>query len=124
MTQFAAGSPEIVGPLLLILMPLAVAGRLMLPALSVHVPDADWFAPLVVNTTSGTQPSTPESASIPLKLTVTSEWFHPLASGPGEALALATGRVLSILTTGDVIVAELPAASLTTIFWLMFAPSV
>src|SRR5262245_51020313 len=122
MVQFAAGIPEIVGPLLLMLIPLAVAGRLTLPATSVHVPEADWFAPFVVSTTFGEQAAIPESVSAPVKFTATSVLFHPLALGAGEAVALATGKVLSMFTGGDVAVAELPAPSVTMTSRLTFAP--
>ncbi len=39
----------------------------------------------------------PERASEPLKLTVTSVLFQPLALGAGKTLTLAVGAVLSIL---------------------------
>src|SRR5438093_288596 len=53
----------------------------------------------------------PESASRPLKLTVSSVLFHPAALGCGAAAVCTVGGALSILTAGEVNVAVLPAAS-------------
>jgi hypothetical protein len=44
-----------VGPVLSILIPLAVAGALALPALSVQVPEADCPAPSLLRTTGALQ---------------------------------------------------------------------
>jgi hypothetical protein len=52
-----------------------------------------------------------ESASEPLKLTVTSPLFQPFAFGAGEADALAVGEVLSMLIPLTVAEALLPALS-------------
>jgi hypothetical protein len=55
----------------------------------------------------------PDRPSLPLKDTVTLELFQPFAFGPGEALALAVGAVLSMLIPLTVAGAlTLPALSL------------
>src|SRR5437870_1779279 len=96
------------------LMPLALVGRLTLPAISIQAPDADWFAPSVLSRTGAEQPAVPERLSAPVNVTVTSVLFHPLALGSGDTLAEATGALLSIFNAGDRRVAVLPAASDTT----------
>ena len=106
------------------LMPLAVAGALTLPALSVHVPEADCPAPSLLSVTSGSQFAIPDSPSEPPKLTVTSVLFHPLALGPGDALAPAVGGVLSILIPDWVSEAVLPALSSHVPVAVRLAPSV
>jgi hypothetical protein len=105
------------------LMLLAVAVALTFPALSVQVPEADWLAPSLLSVTGFVHEATPEPLSVPVKLTVTSVLFQPWAFGPGEALALAVGGVLSILTAGDVNVLLLPAASVTVTAPVTDAPS-
>src|SRR5215207_9374109 len=75
----------------------AAAGALTLPALSVHVPEADCAAPSLLKTTGAEQESRPDKLSEPVKLTVTSVLLQPLAFGPGAALALAVGTLLSTL---------------------------
>jgi len=90
-----------VGAVLSMLMPEAVAGSLTLPALSVQVPEADWPAPSAARTAGAVQLAIPESASLPVNVTVTSVLFQPLAFAPGLALALAVGGVLSMLTECD-----------------------
>jgi len=76
----------------------------------------------VLSTTGAEQLAMPERLSVPLNVTVTSVLFQPLASGTGDAVAVATGAVLSIFTTGDVTVAELPAASVTVTVPVKFEP--
>jgi hypothetical protein len=83
------------------LIPLAVAGALSFPALSVQVPEADCPAPSELNVTGALQEAMPERASNPLKLTVTSVLFQPLAFGAGEGLALAVGAVASLFMVTD-----------------------
>lgn len=65
----------------------------------------------------------PDRLSVPVNITVTFVWFHPLALGGGDTLAEATGGVLSILTAGDVKVALLPAASVTVTVLVTLDPS-
>jgi hypothetical protein len=123
---FAAGvaAPNVsVGAVLSMLMLLAVAVALTFPALSVQVPEADWLAPSLLSVTGFVHEATPEPLSVPVKLTVTSVLFQPWAFGPGEALALAVGGVLSILTAGDWNVLLLPAASVTVTAPVTDAPS-
>ena len=94
------------------LIPLAVAGVLTFPALSVQSPLADWPAPSLERRTSGSQKSIPESPSEPEKCTVTSVLFQPLAFAAGVAFALAVGAVLSIWKAALVTAAALlPARS-------------
>src|SRR5262245_60041998 len=77
-------------------MPLCATGELVLPALSVHVPDDDvWPAPSVLTVTGLVQLSIPDRESLPLKVTVTFVLFQPLALAAGEAAAVAVGTVLS-----------------------------
>jgi hypothetical protein len=57
-------------------------------------------------------------------VTMTSVLFQPFASGAGDAVAVATGAVLSIFTAGEVNVAELPAASVTVTVPFTLEPSV
>lgn len=110
---FAAGErlPVIVGAVLSIWIPPAVAGAPVFPALSVHSPDADWPAPSEARTTGAAQVCTPDSPSLPVNDTVTSVLFHPLALGDGEADADALGGVLSMWIPPTVVEPELPAWS-------------
>ena len=66
---------EIVGGVLSMLRVKGVT--LMLPALSVHVPPADWPAPSLLSVAALVHVSMPDSASVPVKLTVTSVLFQP-----------------------------------------------
>ena len=100
-----------------------VAGALTFPATSVQVPDAIWFAPDAVNTTGGEHEAIPEPPSTPVKVTVTSVLFQPFAFGRGDAVAVTTGGVLSILSVCVVAVALLPAASVTVTVPLTYDPS-
>ncbi len=72
-------------------MSLAAAEALALPAWSVHVPAADWFAPSpnVIACVHAAMPDPP--ASVPLKLTTTSVLFQPLPFAAGARLAVAVG---------------------------------
>jgi hypothetical protein len=95
---------------ILILFTLAVL--LILPALSVQVPDADCPDPSVLKMTGAVQEAMPDPASVPLKLTVTFVLFQPLAFGAGKALALADGAILSIRTVTTLLAAlTFPALS-------------
>ena len=75
-----------------------LAVLLMLPALSVQVPDADCPDPSVLKVTGAVQDAMPDPASVPLKLTVTLALFQPLAFAAGVAIADADGAILSICT--------------------------
>lgn len=108
--QPGAGNPEITGGVLSMLTT-AVAGELILPALSVQVPETDCAAPSVVNRIGDVQKSIPERASVPVKDTVTLVLFQPLAFGRGEIVAVAVGGVLSIITVKVFGVSWLPALS-------------
>src|SRR5262245_51524492 len=118
-----AAAVGVVVAVLLILIPLIVAGRLTLPALSVHDPDADSFVPFVLRTIGAEQLAMPERLSVPEKATVTSVLYQPFEPGAGDAAADATGFPLSIFVDGETKFAVLPAASVTTIVPLMFSPS-
>jgi hypothetical protein len=85
------------GGVLSILMPLAEAVVLTLPATSVHVPVADNPAPSVLSVTGEVQVAIPDKASVPVKDTTTLVLFQPAALGAGVAAATAVGRVMSIL---------------------------
>jgi hypothetical protein len=85
------------------LMPVAIAGALTLPATSVQVPLADWPAPSVVNVIGAVQLAMPDKASAPLKVTVTLVLFQPAAFGAGDAAAAAVGAVRSILTVTEAV---------------------
>jgi hypothetical protein len=89
------------GGVLSMLMLLAVATALTLPALSVQVPLADSPAPSVLRTTGAVQLAIPERASVPVKVTVTFVLFQPAPFGAGEAAAVAEGGVMSILMVAD-----------------------
>jgi hypothetical protein len=101
-----------VGAVLSMLMPLLATGELVLPALSMHVPDDDvWAAPSLLTVTGLEQLSIPERESSPLKVTATLVLFQPLAFGTGEAATAAVGTVLSIFMPLTVADAEFPARS-------------
>jgi hypothetical protein len=86
------------GEVLSILMPVAETGELTCPTKSVHVPEGDVCpAPSVDTVTGALQNAIPDPASFPVKVTVTSVLFHPLAFADGLTLAVAVGAVLSIL---------------------------
>jgi hypothetical protein len=52
-----------------------------------------------------------DNASLPVKVTVTSELFQPFPLAGGAALALAVGAVLSMLIPLTVVLAVFPALS-------------
>ena len=72
-----------------------------LPALSVQEPDTDWLAPCVLTVVGGEQLAMPEVESIPVKVTVTEELFHPYVSGIGASVPPTTGGVVSRLIVTD-----------------------
>jgi len=82
------------------------------------------LAPSFVSVAAGEQLPMPESASVPVKLTVTFVLFQPRAFACGEAAACAMGGVLSIFTTGEMKVDVFPATSVTVTLPLTEAPSV
>src|SRR5437660_173540 len=82
----------------------------VLPALSVTVPVTLWPAPSPSVVGAG-QEATPESASLQVKLTVTSVLFQPLALGAGLGEALMLGAVLSMLMPLTAAAAVFPALS-------------
>ena len=94
-----------------------------LPARSVAAPLTFWSPPSVVAVTGGGQATTPESASLQAKLTVTSPEFQPLALAAGNREAISEGDVLSTLSV-TLAVAVLPAWSLAVPVMTCSAPSV
>ena len=99
----------------------------MLSALSLHVPDPDWFMPSTLFVIGASQLAMPDRLSFPLKVTVTSVLFQPKALGGTSRAALAVGLALSMLMllTADES-AALPATStqLPVFVTVWFAPSV
>ena len=69
------------------------------------------MVPSVLSVAGAVQKSIPDRLSVPVKLTTTLVLFQPFALGPGDALALAVGGVLSMLMPVWVFEAELPALS-------------
>jgi hypothetical protein len=108
--QPAAGIPEINGGVLSMLT-IAFAGELIFPALSVQVPETDWPAPSAVKVIGTVQEAIPESASAPVKDTVTFVLFQPRAFGTGTIVSVAVGGVSSIATVKVLGVSWLPALS-------------
>src|SRR5437667_6673426 len=107
-------------------MPVTDATSLTLSALSLHVPDADWFVPSPLFVMGASQLAMPDRLSFPLKVTVTSVLFQPNALG-GSHAALAVGLVLSMLMLLTVDgSAALPATStqLPVLVTVWLAPSV
>jgi hypothetical protein len=96
---------------------------MVLPALSVAVPEAVWLAPLFDSVVGPGHVSVPDSASAQLKLMVTSELFHPAAFGAGVAVGKMLGETLSRFTVA-VVVAVLPAKSVAVPVIDWPAPSV
>src|SRR5258708_30855565 len=84
---------------------------LTFPALSVQVPEAERLVPSALRVTGASQWSIPESVSAPVNVTVTLVLFQPFALGPGEAVAVVVGGVLSILMLFAVADAGFPATS-------------
>ena len=99
------------GLVLSMLIPLAAAGALVLPARSVHVPEADCPAPSVLNMTDAEQDAIPDPLSDPPKDTVTSVLFQPFPFGAGDLFAPAVGALLSILIPDCVLEEVFPARS-------------
>src|SRR5579864_2238397 len=95
------------GVLSMLMLTLAEA---MFPALSTAVPAAIWFAPSAFRVAGAVQVAMPERASRQLKVTVTSELFHPKLLAEGTGLAAMVGGVLSRLMVTEV-EAKLPALS-------------
>ena len=92
------------GTVLSILMPVAAAGALTLPALSVQVPGGeDWLAPSALSVAMELQLAMPDVASLPPKATDTLLLFQPLLLGSGDGVAVATGAVASRLTVTDLL---------------------
>ncbi len=102
--------PVIVGEVLSILIPPTVT-EAELPALSRQDPVADSPCPSAESTWGLEDESTPESASLHVKLTATLTLFHPLVFGEGDALPVMIGRVRSMLTLPTVADEEFPARS-------------
>src|SRR5207244_1033390 len=108
-------------------MPVTDATSLTLSALSLHVPDADWFVPSPLFVMGASQLAMPDRLSFPLKVTVTSVLFQPNALGGTSRAALAVGLVLSMLMLLTVDgSAALPATStqLPVLVTVWLAPSV
>src|SRR5207245_9673196 len=79
-------------------MPVTDATSLTLSALSLHVPDADWFVPSPLFVMGASQLAMPDRLSFPLKVTVTSVLFQPATLAAGAFAGVgALGGVLSIL---------------------------
>ena len=105
-----AGMGTIVGGLVPIFsVALAVAE---FPATSVAVPEIVCPAPSALIVCGGGQVAIGAVVLVHTKLTVTLELFHPLASGPGEAVATISGGVKAIFNI-TLAVAEFPAISVT-----------
>src|SRR5207237_77138 len=123
---FGAGEdvPKVTtGRVLSILMPDLVTGSLTFPALSVQVPGGELrLVPSAVKVAVGRQLSITDKESLPEKVTTTSLLFPPAAFGAGEAAAVTTGLVLSMLTL-TAIDALLPAMSSQVPFTDWIAPS-
>src|SRR5258708_7282387 len=98
------------GGVLSMLIPLAVATALTLPAFAVQVPLADNPVPSVLSVTGAVQLAMPERASVPVNVTGTLVLFQPAPLGAGDAVAVTVGRVMSILIVADT-EAESPAPS-------------
>jgi hypothetical protein len=101
---FAFGAGDAVADALgavLSMLTVAVAGALTLPALSVQVPLAACPAPSLLRTTADVQVPIPDSASLPLKVTVTSVLFQPSVFAAGDGEADAVGAVASRLIVTD-----------------------
>ena len=107
-----------VGAALSMLMPLTVA-LAELPALSVTVPVTLWLEPSVLTVMGPVTLATPESASFPVKLTVTMLLYHPAALAARSRGGRDRRRRLVDVDAADR-VAELPALSVTvpvTLYW-------
>src|SRR5438552_440684 len=83
----------------------------LLPALSVAVPVADWAAPAALRVIGLVQLAIPERTSDPRQPSLTSASFRPLASAVGRPRTVIAGAVLSMLIPETVALALLPALS-------------
>src|SRR3954451_21146327 len=90
-----------VGAVLSMLMPVWVFED-ALPALSVQVPVADWFAPSVLRTlrspAGNPKSPTPDTVSVQIHSTTTSVLFQPVALAAVRLLKVVVGGDLSSLT--------------------------
>src|SRR4051812_17622805 len=93
--------PVRTGGVLSMLMPFTDAALLVLSALSTAAPLADWPRPSPDFVTPSGHVLTPESASLHVKVTVTSVLFQPFAFGAGARAAVIFGSVLSSFTTTE-----------------------
>src|SRR5690606_24524721 len=99
----------------------------VLPATSATVTVPVTAAPSLVNTSGLGKdvPATPDTASAVANAIATSALYQPAALAAGDAAAhMSVGGVLSIRTTGDVKVDELPATSVTVTVPVISSPSV
>src|SRR5690242_14947460 len=90
------------------------AALAVFPALSVQPTVATCPAPSSVRVAE-VHVSTPDSASVPLAVTLTLALFQPLALAAGDWLVVTTGAVRSILIPLTVEVVLLPALSDTLV---------
>ena len=81
-----------------------------LPALSTHVPVADWPPPSP-RVVGGETVDTPDRASEQAKLTLTGTLFHPFALGWTDLELVMLGGVMSMLMLFSAVLAEFPALS-------------
>src|SRR5687768_1195865 len=97
--SFGVAEHVAVGGVLSIEMPLMVA-EASFPARSRNVRVADWLVPSLVKRTCWlAAPSSPESASVAVKVAVTSVLTQPSAFASGLRVAVTLGAVLSIRTS-------------------------
>lgn len=96
-----------------------------LPARSMHVPVTD-CGPSVSRVVGVERVSTPDSASVHVKDTVTVELFHPNEFAPGVLEPVIDGRVRSMLMSLSLVLAGLPARSthVPLTVWLKPSPRV
>jgi hypothetical protein len=108
---FAGGEalPEIVGAVLSMLM--VAAAEAWFPALSDTVRVTVCPAPSVVSVTAAGQASTPESASLHAKPTVTPVLFQPFAFAAGASVWVTVGAMLSHFRATALAVSALPDLS-------------
>ena len=95
----------------------------VLPARSVAVPLAVWFAPSVDSCASGPHVAMPDPESAQVKWIETGLLFQPLPFGAGDAAAVMTGAVLSMFKL-TLAVAVCPATSVTVPVTTWSRPSV
>src|SRR4051794_12441857 len=118
------GTPvtEVAGAVRSTLMPSTVAEAVW-PALSVTLAEADRSLPSPSTTESAGQATTPDRLSAQVQWTVTSPVNQPSPFGVPRTLPVMVGAVLSTLTSGVVIEALLPAASVAVAVSAWAAPS-